>query len=351
MRLIGQSRHLLWLPDLYTAPMGGHLFHFPRLARADYLNREGQVRAVLDDLLPATPAGPQWFIPHFHADKPDFGDLDVLIGQDALTVPFLTEFRARLGITQTRRVKGIESHDFGGFQVDLMATPPAELRTRFEFMSWGDLGNILGRMMRPLGMKWGESGLLYVYRRPDEAHYLRTYTVSLTIDDVLRAAGLDAAHWHAGFTDEADMFGWAAGASRFSPRPYLAPEGDFGRRILERPGLHRFAEYLERAGWVAPTEREPNQPPEVLLELFPDSGLRAFLDAEATAAERDRVRRSKFSGRLVMALRPELSGKTLGAFMQAFTARPDFWEWVDAATPAEIETRIQAQVAPLDSPV
>ncbi|MFB9993531.1 hypothetical protein ACFFLM_16310 [Deinococcus oregonensis] len=330
--------------------MGGHLFHFPRLARANYLLREEQVRAVLHDLLPTTSAGPQWFIPLYHADKPDFGDLDVLVSRDALTAPFLAEFRGRLGITHTRYVKGIESHDFGGFQVDLMATPPAELRTRFEFMSWGDLGNILGRMMRPLGLKWGESGLLYVYRRPDEAHYLRTCTVSLHLDDVLRAAGLDAAHWHAGFADEADMFGWAAGASRFSPRPYLAPEGDFGRRLLERPGLQRFADYLEGAGWVAPAQREPNQPPEVLLSLFPDSGLAAFLHAETAAAERDQVRRGKFSGRLVMALRPELSGKTLGAFMQALTASPDFWVWVDGATPAEIQDRILAAPLPLNSP-
>lgn len=330
--------------------MGGQLFHFPRLPRADYLHREGQVRAVLHALLPATPAGPQWFIPLYHADKPDFGDLDVLVSRDALTAPFLAEFRARLGITQTRYVKGIESHDFGGFQVDLMATPPAELRTRSEFMGWGDLGNILGRMMRPLGLKWGESGLLYVYRRPDEAHYIRTYTVSLNIDDVMRAAGLDAAHWRKGFENEAAMFGWAAGASRFSARPYLSPEGDFGRRILERPGLQRFADYLEGAGWVAPAEREPNQPPEVLLELFPQSGLAAFLQAESAAAERDRVRRGKFSGRLVMALRPELSGKALGAFMQAFTAHPDFWAWVDAVTPTEIQDRILSAPAPLDSP-
>ncbi|UQN05082.1 hypothetical protein [Deinococcus sp. QL22] len=329
--------------------MGGHLFHFPRLPRAEYLRRERQVRAVLHQLLPGTSAGPQWFIPHVHADKPDFGDLDVLVSQDALTAPCLAEFRARLGIRQTRRVQGIESHDFGGFQVDLMATPPAELCTRFEFMSWGDLGNILGRMMRPLGLKWGESGLLYVYRRPDETHYLRTFAVSLNIDDVLRAAGLDATHWHTGFANEAAMFEWAAGASRFSARPYLSPEGDFGRRILERPGLQRFADYLKAAGWVAPAEREPPQPLEVLLSLLPQSGLAAFLQAEAQAAGRDRVRRSKFSGRLVMGLRPELRGKPLGLFMQAFTASPDFWEWVDAATPAEIETRIRVQPAPLHS--
>jgi hypothetical protein len=338
-------------PNLYTAGMGGQLFHFPRLPRAEYLRREGQVRAVLQELLPAPPSSPQWCIPLYHADKPDFGDLDVLVSRDALTAPCLAEFRARLGITHTRRVKGIESHDFGGFQLDLMATPPAELRTRFEFMSWGDLGNILGRMMRPHGLKWGESGLLYVYRRPDEAHYLRTCTVSLSIDDVLRAAGLDAAHWHAGFADETEMFAWAAGASRFSARPYLSPEGDFGRRMLERPGLQRFAEYLARAGWVAPSEREPNQPLEVLLELFPQSGLAAFLQAEAAAAERDRIRRGKFSGRLVMELRPELSGKVLGAFMQALTASPDFWNWVDAATPAEIQDCILAAAAPLHSQV
>ncbi|MDB5044617.1 MAG: hypothetical protein JWQ08_667, partial [Deinococcus sp.] len=81
-----------------------------------------------------------------------------------------------------------------------------------------------------------------------------------------------------------------------------------------------------------------------------DSGLAAFLQAEAAAAGRDRVRRSKFSGRLVMALRPELSGKTLGAFMQAFTVSPDFWAWVDGATPAEVQARILAAPLPLHSP-
>lgn len=49
--------------------MGGNLFNLPRLPRADYLERENELRVYLEQKL-----GAGFRIPRFYASKPDFGD-------------------------------------------------------------------------------------------------------------------------------------------------------------------------------------------------------------------------------------------------------------------------------------
>jgi hypothetical protein len=54
--------------------MGGKLFNLPRMPRDPYLDVEVSVRRYLDGKLPG-----QYRIPRYYGDKPDFGDMDVLV--------------------------------------------------------------------------------------------------------------------------------------------------------------------------------------------------------------------------------------------------------------------------------
>src|SRR5262245_24319907 len=147
--------------------MGGKLFDFPRMPRAEYLIREHRVRTYLDRKL----AG-EYRIPRFYGDKPDFGDLDVIVTARPDWDIVRAEIAADLGITETKTVGRVFSTAFDGLQTDFFAVPAQYLDSTYVFMSFNDLGNLLGRMCRRFNLKWGEHGLSYVFRRASSDHYV-----------------------------------------------------------------------------------------------------------------------------------------------------------------------------------
>jgi len=322
-------------PDPQEAPMGGNLFHLGRLPRGPYLHLESRLRPLLDELF-----GDQWRIPYVHTDKADFGDLDVLVSRAALTPDAVQAFAVRTGTTQTKRTGRVYSHalplqegersgEQTHFQVDLFGTPEPELQVRHDFMSWGDLGNILGRMVRRWNLKWGEDGLVYVHRREHDEHYRAELKLSSNIHDVLRLLELDPAVHARGFTNETEMFEWIVKSPHFSPLPYQQTEGKFKDKAKKRAGMQRFTQFV--AGRSSP-ERPPRPERHEVQVLFPDAPLMAWLDTQDRQAGISQRRKEKFSGTRVMQLRPELQGKALGAFITALRDTPvglqTFDDWV-----------------------
>ncbi|WP_084045658.1 hypothetical protein [Deinococcus hopiensis] len=116
------------------------------LERVPHLRLEARVRDVLQAVL-----GNARRIPLYHTDKADFGDLDVLVLSPRLTAEAVEagEYRRQgMGHTFLAPVSGEER----AFQVELFPASPAQLQARFAFMPRGDGGNILGRMVKPLGL-------------------------------------------------------------------------------------------------------------------------------------------------------------------------------------------------------
>lgn len=320
--------------------MGGNLFKLPRMPRAAYLEVEAKVRGALEGLIPG-----RFRIPKYHADKLDFGDLDVLVASAALVGEPGAAFRERFAqvaaADETRHVGNVWSFAIAGLQVDLFATEEALLDTRAQFMSWGDCGNLLGRMLKPLGLKWGEDGLVYVLRREGDEHFKKTFALSGSIDDALRAAGLDPGGWHAGFASEEAMFRYLVSATRWEARPYLRAEGTLRERLATRPGMGRFIAFLEREGHVA-GERPPREDPAVVAALFPAIDLRGLLAEANRRADVDAAIKRKLDGRRIMDLRPDLRGAALGEYLRALRASPGFEAWATTASQAEIDARILA---------
>lgn len=249
--------------------MGGLTFNTGRLERASYLRLEARVREVLRDVF-----GEDWRVPLYHTDKADFGDLDVLVSAPRLTPRALDTFRNAVQALEYRR------HNMGhaylvpvpgeprAFQVDLFPTPPDELEPRFTFMSWGDGSNILGRMVKPLGLKWGEGGLSYVHRVPGDEHWKRERHLTTELPVLLAALGLDPAVHRAGYPNEEAMFRYLVSSPLFRPFAFLNPQGSLARRVKLRPGMERFVAFLHREA-MRPGEKAPRWTPEQTEALLP----------------------------------------------------------------------------------
>lgn len=315
--------------------MGGNLFKLGRLPRADYLTLEAELRAVLDPWF-----GELYRIPRYYGSKADFGDVDVLLSSEAAPQGWENlrlEIVARLGVTEYKCVNRVLSMNYKGFQTDFFILPAAEFLSTWQFMCYNDLGNLLGKLFRRFGLKYGETGLLYVYRRPDSDHYQRDLPLCADMGRILGFLGLDLATWEAGFPTLEDMFRWVVSSPYFTVSPFLERTAGTEKRVQQRPTMAKFVEWLEREGvdkrYVFEEDRSAYLP--MIAAAFPEADLPGQIAAEEARSRLVAEVQAKFSGKLVMSLYPELSGERLGRFIQQFKERFTDFEEEIAAMPAE----------------
>src|SRR5690606_24043094 len=158
--------------------MGGNLFKLGRLPRSEYRVIEDVVREYLDGLL-----GDGYRIPRYYASKPDFGDLDVVVSSAAIEAiggwdRFREAIASGLGVTQSKSVGHVYSTVVRDFQVDYFIRAPELLEPTYHYLSFNDLGNLIGKIFRRLGLKYGEDGLSYVFRRESQPSYKHELLVS-----------------------------------------------------------------------------------------------------------------------------------------------------------------------------
>jgi hypothetical protein len=324
--------------------MGGKLFKLPRMPRADYLLREQAMRAYLDRKLDSS-----YRIPRFYGDKPDFGDLDIIIPARRDWDRVRLEIAADLGVTQTKAVGRVFSMVFDGLQTDLFAVPAQLVESTCNYMSFNDLGNLLGRICRRFNLKYGEEGLSYTYRRVGNDHYRADLPITQDFQRICAFLHLDHGAWETGFATLNDVYDWVIASPYFSVAPYLDDlDGTMERRIGKRPGISSFIDFLRARGIDArPAFADRMSYLPQIIAAFPEAGLAERIAVERAKEERAGQFAAKFSGKLVMRLRPELEGKALAQFIIAFKhAAADFEAFLLEATAEEIERRIRTFPAP-----
>lgn len=322
--------------------MGGNLFKLGRRSRSDYLVIEARVRTTLDGLL-----GDHYRIPRYYASKPDFGDLDVVVSQAAIDERggwawFCEATAEQLGVRESKSVGHVYStlvHDLPsdppsdppqGLQVDYFIRRPELLEPTFNYLSFNDLGNLIGKLARRLGLKYGEDGLSYVFRRESQPSYRRDLLVSRDWPQILAFLELDVAAWTAGFDRLEDMFAWTVASPYFSVAPYenhahRAEQAQRARktelRARTRTTMNRFLAWLEQEGIHKRYEPRTGSDAyvETIAAAFPEAELIAALADERAREAIDLALRQKFSGDLVRDW-TGLDGKQLGAFLRRFTA-------------------------------
>jgi hypothetical protein len=320
--------------------MGGKLFNLPRMPRADYVRRETAMRVYLDRKLEGA-----YRIPRYYGDKPDFGDMDIIVPMRPDWEQIREAIAADLGATQVKYTGRVFSIVFEGLQTDFFAVPTQFVDSTWRYMSFNDLGNLLGRIFRRFNLKYGEEGLYWVYRRAGDAHYKAELPVTQDFTRICGFLGLDRDAWDTGFPTLASVYEWVIASPYFSVAPYLDDlDGTMERRSRRRSGIASFIAFLKARGIEARPEFADRMSylPQILA-AFPEAGLAARIALERDKEERAAAMATRFSGKLVMRLRPELTGKALGEFIVAFKASvADFEAFLLASTPEEVERRMLA---------
>lgn len=325
--------------------MGGKLFNLPRMPREAYVALEADVRRYLDAKIPHC-----YRIPRYYGDKPDFGDMDVILAQSP-EVYIWEELRADIlqhfAIAEFKTVGHVFSTSLRGLQTDFFMVPEEDLETTYTFMSFNDLGNFIGRICRRFDLKYGERGLEYVYRRAN-GNYVAHLEVSRDFRETCRFLGLDYHAFEVGFRSLPQMFDWVIASPYFSVAPYLDDaSSNLQKRIGDRTTVAKFVAYVRERGIdKRPEFKDRKAYIDDVDRAFPHANLAAKVEREREAEAQSIIIAEKFNGKRVMRLLPGLEGERLGILIRHFKASIEqFDHWVLRTDEHEIDARILAFAA------
>jgi hypothetical protein len=309
--------------------MGGNALQVEsvRLPAARYGAVEGALRDTLRNCLP----GRRIEAVVSYADKPSFGDLDILIEDDGSYDPLA--LAAALQATEVVRNSDVTSIGVqlpeGVFQVDLIRIPSAAFDFAMHYFGHNDLGNLMGRVAHKSGAKFGHLGLLLPVRDPDQgSHLLDEICITDDFATALGLLGYDAARYQAmssgrQFRTLEDIFQFVVSTPYANRQIYLLDNRSRKARCRDakRATYTAFLAWLEAQPddalpaypWAeSGTPQRTAQKDAFLARAFASApGFRQRYDAVLARAARVKQVKDKFNGELVARI-TGLSGKDLG---------------------------------------
>jgi hypothetical protein len=263
-----------------------------------------------------------------YRQKPDFGDLDVLVDSRVFqsmppqsVVEALSDaYGAALPWVKNGPVLSVGlplPGDGKCLQLDLISTPAAEFDFGLGYFSWNDMGNLVGRVAHKMGLKFGHDGLWLPMRDGTNLH--DELLVTRDFCCALSFLGFDADRWKQGFDSLEEIYQFVASGKRFNPELYPLEHRNhtarvrdkkrpvymgFLRWIEEQPSLHRYSWMQDKSAYL----------PDVLA-AFP--ALQSDYDRSLAKLAQAKAIRACFNGEIVAQI-TGLTGKSLGEFMAHF---------------------------------
>ncbi|EML2391476.1 hypothetical protein [Pseudomonas aeruginosa] len=263
-----------------------------------------------------------------YRQKPDFGDLDVLVDSrvfkamppHAVVKALSSSYGAALPWVKNGPVLSVGlplSGEGQCLQLDLISTPAAEFDFSLGYFSWNDLGNLVGRVAHKMGLKFGHDGLWLPMR--DGTHLHDELLITRDFEHALHFLGFDVDRWNNGFDSLDDIYQFVANGKRFNPELYPLEHRNHTARVRDkkRPVYMGFLQWIEAQPMLRRFDWQVDKAvylPEVFA-AFP--GLEDEYDRSLAKLDQAKAIRACFNGEVVSAV-TGLEGKQLGEFMARF---------------------------------
>lgn len=291
----------------------------------------------------------------FYHEKPDHGNINILINRSTVinkvdTVVSLNPNRKEVVckyLTEQGyplyRNQDVVSFLFDGcLQVDLIFTATKSFAYATNYFAWNDLGGLVGRLSRGLGLKHGHQGLYYVQYNEDKTEKLGEHLLTLDYDVTLDILGLDVKRFHQGFNNLEEIYEFIVKSPYFGTRAFILEDLPCKNRHRDskRNTFIGFEEYIQantkrlpEACGILPKDKEA-----FILQLFPH--IQQDVDACKQAYKERKEIAAKFNGNIIMEMYPELTGKDLGGFIGKFKNKYDK-DYLLNASPEQIVADIR----------
>lgn len=187
--------------------------------------------------------------------KESFGDLDLLLEDGPDLPPPLQPaweaFLRPLGLPHVSVNGLVVSIPIEELQVDLIRTEPERFDFAARYYSYGDTGNLIGRVAGDANLLLGFRGLFQRDERGEAGRLL-----SADWEESLRWLGYDPAAHRAGLSTPEEAYAFVASSPAFRLRPFL-PESrprQAAARDARRPFYQGFLEWARSRGLPETTE-------------------------------------------------------------------------------------------------
>lgn len=326
--------------------MGGNVFETNRrLLAKEYKELKFEVFRNLDKIF-------LYFIHYseipYYREKESFGDLDIVIGCHK-PMDIIKKLCETFEISSNKIFvnSNTVSFQYKDFQIDLIFSGEEDYQSSLNYFSWNDLGNLMGRIARKAGFKYGHKGLTYVLREGD--WQFAEILVSKDQKLILEFLGYDFTRYSQGFDTVEEIYNFTCSSLYFNSDSFLMENLNHINRVRnrKRPVYKKFLEWLKNQDPINipefqwSTERK---------EWFLDKAFRFFpgfsnkFYFESNEFEKVKEFKQKFNGRLVQEI-TGLDGKELGSFVCYLKKKSikfdDFQDWILSVEPRQIKEWIE----------
>jgi hypothetical protein len=300
---------------------------------------------------------------NFPFDRPGketFGDLDVLYKLNPessfVMIDYIREKFNPVQIVTNGDVISW-SYEFGPnqfYQIDMIKCENLNM-AKFYF-SYGDLGNIVGRMSKFWGLKFGHDGLWVLV----DSELIKTYAkldlnpqtqllLSTNPSEICDYLDLDWNQWASGFVDLNQIFQWVKSSKFYNPQIYSYSNYSHRHKQETRP---MYSEFINSIDFNNSDTKFANLTNPTKLNAIMHFNKSRELDLIIQEEQLKNARKEKFNGKklISMGLAPSQLGKFIPEFKKfiestQYTFPGSTWDqWLDSTSQEQIDWLIYQQI-------
>jgi hypothetical protein len=284
-------------------------------------------------------------MPLFYKNKQSFGDADIILSMEDFNGNMRTYIEDTFSPNEIFHNGNCWSFDYKELQIDLITVAGEDFDSNYNYLSYNDLGNYIGKIAHGFGLKYGQQGLTY-------DHYFKgikigRILISKDYDKIYEFLGLSYDRWREGFDELEDIFSFIS-ESKYFNWEYLQLENNNRvnrERDAKRKSYMSFLEYIDKNckddNHRYPYEKDKSVYLKQVDDFFPEANIELEIRRMEYEYCKNLYIKSKFNGGELMR-RFGLQGKeiseAIGSFKKAIESLPlmdDSFEDYVLETPIE----------------
>ncbi|MFW6226266.1 MAG: hypothetical protein ACOC3V_04855, partial [bacterium] len=257
--------------------------------------------------------------------KETHGDMDILI---KITHDFYNKgidirdyIKNRFNPNEIHNNGGVYSFDYDHFQIDIIPIKESNWECSKGFFNYDPTGNLMGKSAHKFGLKYGFEGLVYPFRNFN-GRLSRNIKISTDNRKIFEFLGYDYDKFINGFDTLKEIFDYVIEGKYFDHSIFLMENLNSidKKRNKKRKTYQQFLEYIEENNIYSNYNFKKNKSEyiEYINDYFPESNLIENIEKIKDKDTENKELHSKFNGKLIMSIYPELKGKELGDMITNF---------------------------------
>jgi hypothetical protein len=208
----------------------------------------------------------------------------------------------------------------------LTFVPATEFDNTIAYTSWGDLGNVMGRVFHKMGLHYGHTGLSFWIRQgmfdkaiswSDSDHVYEKFVLTRDVKKIFEIGGFSYQRWIEGFDTQEEVFQFVASSMYFDPDIFKIENLNHINRVRNRKRemYMNFVQWLESQSLTAKKAYLSKENYSLLLQLeYPP--LQTAIDKWHFHHSVINAIKVKFNGSLIKDWTGEVDGKKIGEMVR-----------------------------------